>query len=68
MRTPTKKELPKTHTCQCGAIHKFCAWVYAHWNEKLTFKCPECKSVSTILRGKVLKIVTEGKPKQDGNS
>lgn len=35
----------KGYTCSCGKIHKYPAYVYAHWYEELTHTCNCGRSV-----------------------
>ena len=38
-------------TCGCGEEHHFPAYVYAHWDISLQFKCPLCGHQYDVLRG-----------------
>jgi hypothetical protein len=46
----TQKTVDGFH-CLCGEYHKFTAYVFAHWDESLTFACPKCKREWSIIRG-----------------
>lgn len=59
----TTADEPKGVTCKCGEFTPFSMWVYAHWQERLTFTCPGCgagyspyagvaKPVKHLKRGK----------------
>jgi len=48
-----KGDLPKGFTCGCGKEHLYPAYVYAHWDDLLNFKCSTCDAKYAILRGKV---------------
>ena len=45
----------KSFTCKCGREHKFPPYVFAHWDEALTFTCPNegCGRQARIKNGKV---------------
>lgn len=49
---PTEKPRPmaKGFTCPCGRSHRFSMYVFAHWDDRLTFPCA-CKREFTIRRG-----------------
>lgn len=47
----TEKEQPKGYTCECGAEHKFPAYVFAHWYEELFHTCDKCGAKHSVLRG-----------------
>jgi hypothetical protein len=52
MKKGTKlKPLPKGFTCDCGAVHGFPPYVYAHWDEILQFTCPNCERTYEVLHG-----------------
>lgn len=37
-----EETLPEGFNClSCGAEASFPPWVYAHWDERLTYTCPE---------------------------
>lgn len=40
-----------SYACNCGAEHKFPAYVYAHWTEELTHTCDKCGAKYSICRG-----------------
>lgn len=40
--------------CQCGEVHRFGAYVAAHWNEALTHTCKPCGQKRTFHSGRVL--------------
>lgn len=45
------KDMPEGFKCGgCGTFHKFDAYVWAHWNERLTHTC-ECGVVVDIVGG-----------------
>jgi hypothetical protein len=46
-----EKPLPKGFTCDCGALHSFPPYVYAHWDVPLQFTCPNCKRCFEVLHG-----------------
>lgn len=49
-RATVSRERAKGFICECGKEHKFCSYVYAHWNEGLLLEC-DCKRVHLIFRG-----------------
>jgi hypothetical protein len=54
-----EKALPKGFNCHlCGKWHDFPSYVFAHWDEVLTFTCPvvNCGAKCSILRGNVTPI------------
>lgn len=48
-------KLVKGFTCECGTWHAFPSYVFAHWDDRLTHTCPECKAVHDVRRGVVKK-------------
>jgi len=48
--------LPKGFTCNCGAIHTFPPYVYAHWDIELVMKCP-CGRQYGVIHGETFEIV-----------
>ena len=53
------KTLPKGFTCECGNQNAYDAYVYAHWDTRLTHEC-KCGRIHSIKRG-VAKIIPYGK-------
>jgi len=53
MKKEKKKEveLTKGFKCKCGRFEKFPTYIYAHWNDVLTFECPDCKRQYQVLTG-----------------
>ena len=47
------KKLTKGFVCQCGQEHLFPVYVFAHWDDLLVFKCPECSRSYEIVSGTV---------------
>lgn len=45
--------------CPCGRVETPGAYVAAHWNERLTWTCPECGAMVSLCRG-LLRIVKKG--------
>jgi hypothetical protein len=56
--------IPLGFTCECGRVHKFAAYVYAHWREVLIHSC-ECGLNHDIQYGlaSVSEVKAEPKPK-----
>jgi len=52
---------PKGFTCECGKVHEFSLYVFAHCGETLTHKCEKCSREHEIWRGKVSP-ASESKP------
>jgi hypothetical protein len=48
-----EKNEPIGNECDCGTIHKWPLYVFAHFDEELCFTCPECNRQCTILSGDV---------------
>jgi hypothetical protein len=47
----TEKELPKGYACEaCGTEHRFPAYVYAHWEVRITHSC-DCGAKHSVLCG-----------------
>jgi hypothetical protein len=40
----------------CGVLNEFSAWVYAHWDERLVFSCPQCGKKFSVCRGVVSEV------------
>lgn len=49
----TGKRETKGFVCDCGDVHRFPAYVYAHWQDDLTYKCPGCNRIYDICEGQV---------------
>lgn len=43
--------MPKGFKCECGTEHPFSAYVYAHWDIRLSHTCDECGARHNILGG-----------------
>jgi hypothetical protein len=41
------------HICECGEIHKWPLYVFAHMHVEIMFQCPVCKKSVYILEGNV---------------
>jgi hypothetical protein len=39
------------HICKCGSSHRWPLYVFGHWNDIITFTCPECKTKVDIQSG-----------------
>ena len=51
----TEDSLPKGFNCgECSTFHRFSAWVYAHWDIRITASCQLCGSVNHIEAGEVV--------------
>lgn len=46
-------DTPAGHICTCGKIHKWPLYVYAHWNDILSYKCPSCMREIEIVGGHI---------------
>ena len=46
---------PTTYRCICGKVHKFNAFVLAHWDMRIKAECPECGATTNLIAGKVIK-------------
>ena len=44
---------PAGHKCDCGKEHKWPAYVYAHYHERLTHTCDVCGRKVIVLSGHV---------------
>lgn len=49
-------ELTAGLKCECGHFEKFPAYVYAHWDLPLNFRCPKCDAWYELLRGGATRI------------
>lgn len=59
------KDIPKGFNCECGEVHKYPLYVFAHWHEQLDFMCPKCDRKYTVYGGKAL---LSGLPKEEQNN
>lgn len=39
------------YTCICGEVHKYPAYVFAHWDEELIHTCEKCGTKHDIYQG-----------------
>ena len=54
-------QVPTVFTCKrCGIVHDIPAYVYAHWDERLTHTCG-CGAKHTLLSGVVKPVATVGR-------
>ncbi len=52
--TTEAEELAKGYSCECGAWHRFPAYVYAHWDIGVNHKCDSCGRENSLLKGAVI--------------
>jgi len=43
--------LPKGFTCDCGREEIYPSYVFAHWDEALTYTCEGCDQKWVVFRG-----------------
>lgn len=46
------KPLPNGLICECGRQEMFPPYVYAHWDDEMTFTCPDCGQEYRVRKGR----------------